>query len=287
VDLIDTRILDLFFEMNGFHSSIKVQDGNQSLNLLSAKQKFARISPLHVDLVHLAEVTETTSAARETLAKLGWKIEEHFYPFPNLKPKSTVLILDELSSPVLATIKEAQWQGIKDLAAQEHKILWVTTGSQFQVSKPDNALIHGLARTMRAEDPLLNLITLDVESSTGKETVTNISRILKGLVKLDLDTPVETEFVEREGVLYVSRVRPSDKISPAEKKDDIELEIKDLHESETLIKLRCERVGTLDSLRWAEVAATELPIRDDMVEVEIVAAGLNFKVLDPMLMKLR
>jgi hypothetical protein len=264
--------------MNGFNSSIKIQYGTQSLNLLVAKPKPAGISPLRVDLVHLGEVTEITSAAKEALGKLGWKIEEHFYPFPNLKPKSTVLILDELSSAVLATIKNDQWQAIKDLTAREHKILWVTTGSQSQVSKPDNALIHGLARTMRAEDPLLTLITLDVESSTGKETVTAISRVLKALIKPVLDMPLETEFVEREGVLHISRVRPSDKISPAEKKNDTELAIKDLHDSKTLIKLRCEQVGTLDSLHWAEVAATELPIRDDMVEVEIVAAGLNFKV---------
>jgi hypothetical protein len=131
---------------------------------------------------------------------------------------------------------------------------------------------------MRAEDPSLTLLTLDVESSTGDETATAISWVLKDLVNLVPDTLVETEFVERGGALYISRVRPSEKISPLEKKDDAGLQTLDLHESKTSIKLQCEHVGTLDALRWAEVGSMELPIRDDMVEVEIAAAGLNFKV---------
>jgi hypothetical protein len=131
---------------------------------------------------------------------------------------------------------------------------------------------------MRAEDPLLKLVTLDVESSTGDETATAISCVLEDLASLVSDTPAETEFVERGGTLYISRVRPSDKIGPFERKDDAGLQTVDLHESKTLIKLQCERVGTLDALRWAEVRNTGLPIRDDMVEVEVAAAGLNFKV---------
>jgi hypothetical protein len=275
---MDSKHLDIFFGLNGFHNVLRTKDGNQSLNLLTAKPKDACRTPPHVDLVHLADITETTSAAKSALEKLGWQIEEHSLPLPNLHHKSTVLILDELSTPVLVSVKEGQWQALKNLATQQHRILWVTTGSQFQVSKPDNSLIHGLARTMRAEDPLLTLVTLDVESSTGDETTTAISWVLRDLVNLVPDTPVETEFVERGGVLYISRVRLSDKISPLERKDGTGLQTMDLHESKTLIKLQCERVGTLDALRWAEVGGTELPVRDDMVEVEIAAAGLNFKV---------
>lgn len=156
----------------------------------------------------------------------------------------------------------------------------MTTGSQFEVSKPDNALIHGLARTMRAEDPLLTLVTLDVESSTGEQNPVTISRVLETLGKED-EAPVETELVERGGVVYVSRVRQDENVSPVEKKDDEELESRDLHESKTAIGLRCERIGTLDSLKWVEISGEEIPISDDMVEVEIVAAGLNFKVCIP------
>jgi hypothetical protein len=270
-----SKLLDLFFGMNGFHSLLRIQN----LNLLTPKARPTSSSPQRLDLVHLAPPTDITNTAKSALRKKGWEIEDHgpVHPFSNLKPKSTVLIIDELSSPVLAKIDEQQWVAIKELAAQDHNILWVTTGSQFQVSKPDNALIHGLARTMRAEDPLLTFVTLDVESSTGRQTVDAISRVLKEMVKGGEERE-ETEFVERGGVVYVSRVRVGEKISPTEKKDDAELEVRDLHESKTVIKLQCERVGTLDSLRWVEIAGTETQVKDDMVEVEIHAASLNFKV---------
>jgi hypothetical protein len=274
---MDSKLLDLFFGMNGFQSTLRTHTHTQSLTLLTPKPKLSFL-PLHLDLIHLAAPTDLTNKIVSALQKKRWKINSHtHHPFPNLNPKSTVLIIDELSSPVLAKVDETQWEVIKELAAQEHKILWVTTGSQMQVERPDNALIHGLARTMRAEDPLLRLVTLDVESSTGSETVAAISSVLKELVKGG-EEKGETEYVERGGVVYTSRVKMGKKISPVEKKDDEALEVRNLHESKTLIKLQCERVGTLDSLRWNEVPGTEESVRDDMVEVEIVAAGLNFKV---------
>jgi hypothetical protein len=156
----------------------------------------------------------------------------------------------------------------------------VTTGSQFEVTKPENSLIHGLARTIRAEDPLLSLVTLDTQSSSGAETVAAIDQTLKYLQKATPKMPIETEFVERGGVLYISRIRPDERTNQAEKdeRNGAELLIKNLHESETCIRLRCERLGTLDSLRYAEVSDRELPLKDHLVEVEIFAAGLNFKV---------
>jgi len=156
----------------------------------------------------------------------------------------------------------------------------VTTGSQFEVTKPENSLIHGLSRTIRAEDPLVSLVTLDTQSSSGAETIAAIDQTLKYLEKPTHNIPMENEFVERGGVLYISRIRPDEKTNRAEKdeRNGAELQIMNLHESETCIRLRCERLGTLDSLRWAEISDRELPLPDHMVEVEIFAAGLNFKV---------
>ena len=271
-------------ETNGFCSKIKIQCEKLSIHLAEAVSKDASsLNSAHrVDLVHLRNTTEITSKLKEALVQLGWQIEEHFFPFPNLRPKSTVLLLDELSSPVLTAVLDDQWQAIKELISKENKLLWVTTGSQFDVTKPDNALIHGLSRTIRSEDPLLNLITLDTQSSSGAETVTAIDHTLKYLEKSKQKMPMESEFVERRGVLYISRIRPDERINQAEKdeRNGADLQIKNLHESETCIRLRCERLGTLDSLRYAEVSDQELPLRDHLVEVEIFAAGLNFKVFD-------
>jgi hypothetical protein len=276
--------VNTMLETNGFCSKIKIQYEKLSIHLAEAVSKdTSSFNSAHrVDLVHLRNPTEITSKLKEALGQLGWQIEEHSFPFPNLRPKSTVLLLDELSSPVLTAVLDDQWQAIKELTSKENKLLWVTTGSQFEVTKPDNALIHGLSRTIRSEDPLLSLITLDTQSSSGAETIAAIDHILKYLENATQKIPKENEFVERRGVLYISRIRPDERINQVEKdeRNGADLQIKNLHESETCIRLRCERLGTLDSLRYAEVSDKELPLRDHLVEVEIFAAGLNFKVLD-------
>ena len=42
--------------------------------------------------------------------------------------------------------------------------------------------------------------------------------------------------------------------------------------------MQCERLGAIDSLHYSEVSTTDLPLDNDFVEVEIYAAGLNYKV---------
>ena len=143
------------------------------------------------------------------LQQSDWKITEHFsYPYPDLQPNSTVVILDELSSPLLSTVSDEQWQAIKHLISHRCQLLWVTEGSQFRVTKPNNSLVHGLFRTVRAEDPSLSLTTLDVEFGKGPATISAVDRVLWGL-KMQL----ESEFVERGGVIYVNRILPDNLIN--------------------------------------------------------------------------
>lgn len=268
---IESAPIKHVFEENGF----KVTDlylKHTSFWLASIKLEITNTRPSkQVHLIHLATPTAVICSIQDELTSLGWVISSHQIPIPALPSKSTILIISELSSPMMSAINDKQWQAIKDIISADHKILWVTTGSQLFVSKPDNALIHGLSRTMRAEDPLLRFVTLDVEFKGGDAAAGAISRILE-----DLDSGIalrENEYVERNEVIYISRIIPD--VS----KDDKVLESMDLHSSESPIELRCERVGTLDSLYWAEVSSQQPLLEEGMVDVEIVAAGLNFKVL--------
>ena len=78
-----------------------------------------------VDLVHLSKETKIGLNVKESLSRLGWEIFEHSLPFHDLEPKSVVLILDEVSSPVLADIqsRDDQWLGIQHLVNLDCKIL--------------------------------------------------------------------------------------------------------------------------------------------------------------------
>jgi hypothetical protein len=91
--------------------------------------------------------------------------------------------------------------------------------------------------------------------------------------------PTDYDFVERAGVVSVSRVYNDIKLTSSQNDSPSErqTEIVDLHQSKTMVQLRCERIGNLDSVHFGEVEADPAPVPHGMVEVEIYAAGLNYK----------
>ena len=156
----------------------------------------------------------------------------------------------------------------------------MTNGSQFKITEPNLSLVHGFFRTIRAEDPGLSLITLDIESPTKPESVSAISATLKALAYPAPKSRIDSEFAERDGVIYVSRILPDVRVNAFKNAQSIgrELEVASLHSRSSCVRLVAERLGTLDSLVFAEIAPVELPVKENCVEVEIFAAGLNFKV---------
>ncbi len=234
-----------------------------------------------VDLISLSSNGKMSCTLEEELRSLGWNIRNHNFPFDSLKRERTILVLDELFSPVLSAVNGKQWKALKQLVNQGSKIFWVTMGSQFHVTHPDHALIHGFARTLRAEDPSLALITLDLKSKSSSNNASHINQILEYLQSPLPRTHIDNEFCERGGVLHISRVLPDNLINQAER-DSIygaQPVMQSLHGHRSCVRLRCERVGTLDSLHYAEVSDTEIRLGDTFVEVDLHAAALNFKVI--------
>jgi acyl transferase domain-containing protein len=194
--------------------------------------------------------------------------------------KETVLVLDELTEPLLTRIDDKQWEVLQTLISSRAKILWVTHGSQLDVTNPQGALVHGLLRTIRSEDPGLNLTTLDVGDPVSPQTVTAISSLLKNLALPTVKSPVEAEYAERHGEIYISRISPDEKVNAFKKNESTNglLQEGSLRDQKTLVRLRAERIGTLEGLVFGETASLELPVEPNHVEVDIYAAGLNFKV---------
>lgn len=282
-DLLEQEQLTNLMAANSFHHILNIPCDNGKSAYLSKAISLETNnpdSPQSVCIARLSERTHYSSDMKTALQESGWQISEHSYPFSDMDTKSTVLILDELTAPLLATVSGDQWQAIKHLITQGHKILWVTKGSQFDVTKPDNALVHGFFRTIRAEDPSLNLTTLDVETSDNSGSLSAIGRLLTFLKNPAPKVEVESEFVERSGIIYVNRILPDGPINQIHNDENHGTEpvTKSLHDLGTTAMLRAERIGTLERLAFSEISRSELPMKDNNVEVEIFAAGLNFKV---------
>ena len=237
-----------------------------------------------MSLVTFLDAPDSHETVRRSLSNLGWHVTTCQYTALNLPAKSYALVLDEMHSPLLPNINHQQWEALQGLISSGRKILWVTAGSQFEVSNPQTALIHGLARSARAEDPALIFKTLDVESASGCATSDAISKIL-----LSLQTPsprdrVESEYCERRGLIYTSRILPDEPLNEAahDSTSGTVPQLRLLHGNPSCVRLQCERVGALDSLHFSEVSMEE-SIEEGFVEVEIYAAGVNYKVSSSLL----
>lgn len=81
-----------------------------------------------VNLVRFTTSNHSPAAARGAIAKQGWQIVEKGLSLGGIEDKSTVIVLDEMFSPVLADLQDEQFDALRGLLERECKILWVTRG---------------------------------------------------------------------------------------------------------------------------------------------------------------
>lgn len=240
-------------------------------------------SPWHLTVARFDEKTPALDCSLQSaLQGSGWKVStapiEKIASSSIKEAKSVILVVEELSKPVLTQISEEHWEALKQLVSTGKPILWVTKGGQTShVTNPENAMVQGLFRVIRHEDPLANLTTLDVQSATSPAATWAIEQVIR---KLQSGDP-ETEYAERDGVLFVPRVVPDLPINDfkaAEGGKGLELTTQGLHATKPQVRIQAEKIGTLQSLTWTETAVGEVPIEPGMVEIEVMAVGVNFKV---------
>ncbi|RFU76423.1 polyketide synthase [Trichoderma arundinaceum] len=249
----------------------------------SDEKKGTKVRPRVVSISLLdtmAHQSRAITEALDTIARKGWDIEKSSNPFRDITSDHTVLVVDELFTSVMNGLNEAQWQVLKHLTQKRCRLLWVTSGG---ATDPIKAAIIGLLRTLRAEEHL-ELMTLDVVNPMGDDTTTAIAFCLEQLLNYAPASgkgqqPRDYEFVERRGIVHSSRLRPNAALTELQSDTVSTRNTKtlDLHECKTLVKLQCERLGNLDALRFAEATPEPSLLPDGYLEVEIYAAGLNYK----------
>ncbi|KAI0010787.1 hypothetical protein F4779DRAFT_638417 [Xylariaceae sp. FL0662B] len=242
-------------------------------------------SARHFSIVDFSKASlKESSALIQSLRNLGWTGDiVEALAASKLPLENPILLIDDPRAPLLATIGESDWAGLTALLKAGRRILWLTSGSQLSVSSPSNALIHGFARSLRGEEPTLDLKVLDLSSYTGENAAKSTLRVMEKMnpVLVDGQHIDEKEYCEHGGRLYVSRVTLDENLAEAAlvSKEGGETEETWLRKNPRTVKLWCERLGALGSIRFNEIPDEFEPetFGDSEVEVEIRAAGLNFK----------
>ncbi|KAJ2981691.1 hypothetical protein NUW58_g6624 [Xylaria curta] len=231
-----------------------------------------------VDAAAQESYSKDLAGILDALAAKQWTVQSCSSPLEEITSSaSVVIVLDELFSSIMTDIDEKQWTLFKHLTKVQCPLLWVTNRS----ADPTRAAIVGFLSTIRAEEQI-PIFTLDVENSTGSATVDAIAACLKrmnDLASAKASDATDYDFVERSGVISTSRVYSNSDLVKGQNDEPSarRAETADLHSCETLVQLRCERLGNVDSVHFGEVDAEPVPLADGMLEVEIYAAGLNYK----------
>ena len=198
---------------------------------------------------------------------------------PSYHTSSICLVLDALSASILATPTDTQWAALKRLLCSGKQILWVTKGTQIdKVTDPNNAMVHGLFRTISQELAGTKLVTLDIEQDDSSTAITTIKKMLQIVT---MGTSVESEYAERDGVLFVPRLVPDTAVNDfkaTETGNGPDPVTKSFHGTDVQVRLQADRVGTLQSLVFCETDTEIAPIEPEHIEVEVAAVGVNFKV---------
>ncbi|KAL2820183.1 polyketide synthase module [Aspergillus cavernicola] len=232
-----------------------------------------------ISIISTVPQSELLDSLTRSLAEAGYSVRTQTSFSPPANDVRAVVVLDDFSSPVLAEVSDDQWESIRALVLKSPSTLWVTQGAQFRVTNPNNALVHGLSRSIRAENPAARLITLDVEAQATQSNCTSIVQVLQQIACRDRHPGDDCEFVERGGILHVSRIlrKGTAEELNLDHAAAPRTDTQSMHDSVKQVQLGVNHVGSLDSLQLYEVPGEDPSLLPDQVEIEVHATGLNFK----------
>jgi hypothetical protein len=269
----------------GFNTLFKIPIDGSSFAYLARSIELAtpppeKEEPQVISIISADPQSELLDTFANSLSDSGYAVQlQTTFGAPTDDVKA-VVVLDDFASPVLGDVTDNQWESIRDLVVKAPSTLWVTQGAQHKVTNPNSALIHGLARSIRSENPAVRLVTLDVEAQSPQGNSATILQLLDAIVSSEDHSGDDSEFVERDGILHVSRT--------LRKSDADQLNVKDaevstasaqsLHDNAKHVQLGITSLGSLDTLELYEAQEEEPPLAADQVEIEVYVTGLNYKV---------
>jgi SAM-dependent methyltransferase len=181
--------------------------------------------------------------------------------------QDVIAVLD-ITEPYLETVDDISWMQLKILVGSlgNSMMLWVTKLCQLHCHDPRYAQVIGLARTLRSETSAHfgTCETDDVESTS--ELIADVFTKFRFQPTSDHLAPdFEYEYAIFDNAVHVGRFYPfhlNEDLSTSEPNDHFALEF--------------VRAGRIDSLCWSPRPPEIL--KDDEVEVETYAVGLNLRV---------
>ena len=160
----------------------------------------------------------------------------------------------------------------KLLTSSGKNVVWVLRGASMGSSRPEQAIILGLARVARNENENLRLVVLDVSETTDSYSISqHISKAFDSRI-------TEDEIAEKNGTLFIPRLEADDVLnSKLPVNAHGEPKLQRFGEGQPLA-LKIGKVGLLETLAFGvDEDTVDNELADDEVEIEVKASAINFR----------
>ena len=174
------------------------------LNATTASELLIVLDPSSDCQVQVANLIDATLMEDEHVRSKRIELNE---VSSNDSIRRPCVFLSELVHPLLDQISEIQYQNLQNHAYSSQGIIWVRTANDDSAVRPYMDMSIGLTRSLRAEIPTLETVTLNLQTSKGPLSMAHkILQVFRGTL-LSRNVLHESEYIERDGLLCINRIR--------------------------------------------------------------------------------
>ncbi|KAI0009070.1 putative polyketide synthase [Xylariaceae sp. FL0662B] len=194
------------------------------------------------------------------------------------------VVLSELSGFVFRSPSGLLFEKIKAVFTTAAALLWVTKGASISPTDPTANMATGFARTVRSEygNNTVALLDLDPTGTTSagvKAIQALITHHLLGHQPPGSPVAAENEYVERSGKLLIPRFVPNKTLDRSMNSilNQTAFDMVPFEQQDRQLVVEVGTPGLLDTIRFVDDPRVETELPAGAVEVQVKAAGVNFK----------
>ncbi len=225
------------------------------------------------------------SAIDSSLQVKGWqkckKIHLDDISSPEHLIGNRIIVLAEMTSPLLRNISEAHYDAINLIASSGKGILWATQTGNSTDQYADFQMVNGLARVLRTENPNRAFVTLALQDQAAIHSNANtMSKVIQELENADWSTvDGEMEYVECDNMLQIRRLLEDDDMDKKTLSRTTPQLREETWECACPLALTVHSPGLLDSLCFVadNHPENDTPLGMEDVEIDVRAVGINFR----------
>lgn len=236
-------------------------------------------APLDVEIVSYSGEGPYSGFTEKLQKKLWDRSVEACVASPSVSPDKISIIMPDFCERVAWDMDGPLFASLKARVVSSKVVLFVMCTAKEKEQRPSGDWIYGFVRSIRYEFNSVRLCTLELESGV-EAGVEALSTILNSPTA-DMSLPigdVELEYMEREGQLYVSRVRSEANFDSYVSRDlgkSGSEEAPFMNDRPMSAELGVP--GVLDTIRWKDNPEISGPVDPDCVRLQLCAASVNFK----------